>query len=154
MPPSNPNVEIFNRVCLYLFSELYESFPVPMAIDPNALGLSAVPDEEEYDACWSVMEIAVETVTFLQQEGFVTVRDRVSTGEFGDVRLTMKGLAVLGVPISLKANEPREPIITKIKKLAEKGAEKVATETVQAVVSEVFKFALGSTTAVAGAMVT
>lgn len=153
MQPSNPNVEIFNRVCLHLFSELYESFPVPMAIDPNGLGLSAVPDELEYDASWSVMEISVETVTFLHQEGFLTIRDRVSTGEFGDVRLTMKGLAVLGIPVSLKSNEPREPIIEKIKRLMGKGADKAATETVQAIVSEVFKFALSSTVVVGSAMV-
>ena len=142
MKPPNPNVQIFNLICLRLLSDLYESFPVPIAIAPNALGLSAVPDESDYDASWSVMEVAVETIGFLRQEGFLTAGAPVATGEIPDVRLTMKGLAVLGVPVSLKPNEAGEPIIEKIKKLMAKGAEKVAGETVQAIVSEVFKLAL------------
>jgi len=147
MESSNPNVDIFNRVCLHLFSELYESFPVPIAIDPHAMGLSVSPENsEEFDASWDVMEISIETVKFLQQEGFVTVRDQVNSGEFGDVRLTMKGLAILGIPVALKANEPQEPIIEKIKKLAGKGVETAAIERVQALVSTIFKFALSSAT--------
>lgn len=151
MQTSNPNIEIFNLICLQLFSELYESFPVPIAVDPNALALAAIPKDSSYDGTWSAMEISSEAVSFLQQEGFLTVGGRVLTGECHDVRLTMKGLAVLGsVPVSLRPNEPREPIIAKIGRLIGKGTEKVATEAVQAVVSEVFKLALSSGAVVAG----
>jgi glutaredoxin-related protein len=145
MQPSSPNVEAFNLICLHLFAELYEEFPVPTVIDPNSLGLSAIPDESEFEATWDVMKIAVETVKFLQEEGFLTFRDQVGTGEFDDVRLTMKGLAILGIPVILVAAESQEPIIRKIKRLAGKGAEKVSADAVQAVVSAVFKFALGAT---------
>lgn len=124
MQPSSSNVEIFNRISLELFAELYEAFPVPIAITPDALALSEVPDEATYGATWSVMEIAGETVTFLQEEGFLKYRDRVITREFGDVRLTLKGLAILGILVSLVATEPREPLIRKIKRMAAKGGEK------------------------------
>lgn len=149
MQPSNSNVQSFNLICLHLLSELYESFPVPIAIDPDSLGLSAIPKQLEYDASWDVTKITVETLTFLRQEGFLTAGDPVSSGEFPDVRLTMKGLAILGIPVSLKVNEPQETIINRIKRVMGKGGETIASETVQAVVSEVFKFALSS-----GAVVT
>ncbi len=103
-----------------------------------------MPDDADYDGTWSVMEIAGETVKFLQEEGFLTFRDQVITGEFGDVRLTMKGLAILGIPVSLVADEPREPLIQKIKKLAAKGGEKAATDAVAGVVSALFKFGLSA----------
>ena len=91
-----------------------------------------------------MIEVLGETVTFLREEGFLTYRDRVLSGEFGGVRLTMKGLAILGIPISLRPDEPREPMIRKIKRVAAKGGEKVASEVVQKLVSEVFKFSLGA----------
>jgi hypothetical protein len=151
MSKVNQNIEIFNLICLQLFSDLYETFPVPIAVDPDSLALSAIPKESSFDGTWSAREISSEAVNFLQQERFLTFGGRVPTGEYHDVRLTMKGLAVLGsVPVSLKQNEPREPIIAKIGKLMGKGAQNVATETVQAVVSEVFRFALSSSAVVAG----
>jgi hypothetical protein len=61
MEQSKSNVEIFNRICIYLLSELYDSFPVPIAIDPDRLGLKAIPEELDFDgAAWSVMDIATQ----------------------------------------------------------------------------------------------
>jgi hypothetical protein len=59
----------------------------------------------------------------------------------------MKGLAILGIPVSLKANEPREPMIQKMKRVAAKGGEKVAAEAIQKLVSEAFRFGLGAISA-------
>jgi hypothetical protein len=143
MKQSKSNVEIFNRICIYLLSELYDSFPVPIAIDPDRIGLKAIPEELDFDGAWSVMDIANETFIFLHQEGFVTEDTPVTTGEHSNVRLTMKGLAILGVPVSLGKKEEEKAIIDRIKKIIEKGAENSATQSVQAVVSAVFKMALG-----------
>ena len=132
---------------MQLFADLYEAFPVPIDIEPNALASSIRSPGQEFDEAWSMLEIAGETVTFLRDEGFLTYRDRVLSGEFGGVRLTMKGLAILGIPVSLKPGEPSEPMIRKIKRIAAKGGEKVAAEAVQTLISEVFKFGLGAMTA-------
>ena len=144
MEPPNPNIEAFNALCVQLFADLYDAFPVPIDIEPNALAMAVQPDQEDYGGTWSVMEIAGETVNFLRDEGFLRYRDRVLSGEFGGVRLTMKGLAVLGIPVSLKPNEPREPMIQKMKRVAAKGGEKIAADALQKLVSEAFRFGLSA----------
>jgi hypothetical protein len=150
MQPNLSNIEIFNRICLQLLSELYESFPVPIVVEPNALAISAIPKDSSFNGAWDAIEISTETIFFLQQEGFLSIGGTLNTGESHDVRLTMKGLAVLGsVPVSLKKNDPREPLITKIGKLLGVGVEKAATEAVQSAMSEVFKLALSSCAVVA-----
>ena len=141
MEQPNSNIETFNCICLHLFSKLYDSFPVPIAIDPNSMGLSAIPENLDYEGAWGVMTIAVETLDFLCQEGFLTTGDSVLPREISDVRLTMKGLAILGIPISLNPDEDKKPVIDRIKNVMGKGAEQFSSKTVKAVVSEIFKLA-------------
>ena len=142
MEQPNSNIQTFNCICLHLFSELYDAFPVPIAINPNSMGLSAIPENLDYEGAWGVMTIAVETIDFLNQEGFLTTGDSVSPGELSDVRLTMKGPAILGIPISLNPDEDKKPVIEKIKTVMGKGAEQFSTKTIQAVISEIFKLAI------------
>jgi len=143
MEASKSNVEIFNRICIHLLSVLYDSFPVPITVVPDKLGLEAIPEDLDFDGAWSVMDIANETLDFLHQEGFLTQSSPVSTDEHSQVRLTMKGLAILGVPVSLDKKEHEKAIIDRIKSLLEKGAENSAAKGIQAIVSEVFKIAIG-----------
>jgi len=88
------------------------------------------------------MTIAVETIDFLGQEGFLTKGESMTPEELSDVRLTMKGLAILGVPISLNPEEVEKPVIEKIKTIMGKGAEQFSNKTIQAVISEIFKLAI------------
>jgi len=142
MEQPNSNIETFNRICLHLFSELYDAFPVPVAVNPNSMGLSAIPENLDYEGAWGVMTIAVESINFLAQEGFLTKGESVSPGELSDVRLTMKGLAILGIPISLTPDEIQKPVIEKIKTVMGKGTEQFSNKTIQAVISEIFKLAI------------
>ncbi len=149
MPAVNPNIELFNLICLRLLADLYEEFPVPAVVEPHALAASAVPKDSGLDETFDAAEIADETVNFLVQEGFISAQGSTNVGFYG-VRLTMKGLAILGaIPVQLVPGEPREPLFAKISRVLGKGVETVTSETVQAVVSEVFKFALGSSAVVA-----
>ena len=138
MEQPTSNVEIFNRICLYLLSELYDSFPVPINIDADRQALYAIPESLDSEGALNVMDIANETLDFLCQEGFVSK----SGSEFKNVRLTMKGLAILGVPVSLESKEHEKPLIDNIKSILGKGVEKSATKVVQSVISEVFKLAI------------
>lgn len=150
LAPPNSNVDAFNLICIGLLTQLYESFPVPIAIDPNHVALTSIPNSSDYDSSWSAMQISVETIVFLRQEGFLTAGEPVATGEVPDVRLTMKGLAVLGsVPVSLVPLETPEPLIEKMRRVVGKGAEKLGAQAIQAIVSTVFKYALSSTPATA-----
>ena len=142
MEQPNSNIETFNRICLHLFSELYDAFPVPVAVNPSSMGLSATPENLDYEGAWGVMTIAVESIDFLAQEGFLTKRESMSPGELSDVRLTMKGLAILGIPISLNPDETQKPAIEKIKTVMGKGAEQFSNKAIQAVISEIFKLAI------------
>ena len=142
MEQPNSNIETFNRICLHLFSELYDAFPVPVAVNPSSMGLSAIPENLDYEGAWGVMTIAVESIDFLAQEGFLTKGESMSPGELSDVRLTMKGLAILGIPISLNPDETQKPAIEKIKTVMGKGAEQFSNKAIQAVISEIFKLAI------------
>ena len=142
MEEPNSNIDTFNCICLHLFSELYDAFPVPIAVYPNSMGLSAISENLDYEGAWGVMTIAVETIDFLGQEGFLTKGESMTPGELSDVRLTMKGLAILGIPISLNRDEVEKPVIEKIKTVMGKGAEQSSNKTIQAVISEIFKLAI------------
>ena len=142
MEEPNSNIDTFNCICLHLFSELYDAFPVPIAVDPNSMRLSAISENLDYEGAWGVMTIAVETIDFLGQEGFLTKGESMTPGELSDVRLTMKGLAILGIPISLNPDEVEKPVIEKIKTVMGKGAEQFSNKTIQAVISEIFKLAI------------
>ena len=143
MDQLSSNIDTFNCICLYLFLELYDAFPVPIAVNPRSMGLSAIPENLDYDGSWGVMEIAVEAINFLAQEGFLTKGESITAGDLSDVRLTMKGLAILGIPISLNLNdEAKKPVIDKIKKTIGKGAEHFSNKTIQAIISEIFKLAI------------
>ena len=59
------------------------------------------------------------------------------------VRLTMKGLSVLGqVPATVKPGEPSESIAAKLKKAVSKGAEAAASDSIKSLLGQVFELAL------------
>lgn len=137
------NIENFNCICVALFDKLYTAFPVPIEINVNAIAMSAVPQDATYENTWDVLSVGGEVINFLAEEGFLTHKGAMLNGtQYLQVRLTMKGLAVLGyVPSSL---EKQEPLISKIRSVVGGGLKEAGGETVRQIVSQAFSLALAA----------
>ena len=145
------NIEIFNRICVALFDKLYSAFPVPVEIDVNDIAMSAVPQDASYETAWDVLSVGGEVINFLAMEGFIKNKSAfLDRSQFIQVRLTMKGLAVLGyVPASI---EKQEPLISKIRGVVGGGLKEAGGETVRQLVSQAFILALAAAPAVGALM--
>lgn len=108
-----PNIDLFNRFCLAVFQKLYLSFPCPVELDVNIIMMSVIPNDAESDETFNTLISGGDAIQFLAAEGFLIHQGALLDGSnFLQVRLTMKGLAVLGsIPNSL---EKRESLISKI----------------------------------------
>jgi len=72
-------------------------------------------------------------------------------GYFWKVRLTLKGLTILGyIPAALQPTDPKEALIAKVKRVLTTGAATATSESIKLVVSEIFKLALAPGAAIAG----
>ena len=147
-----PNIDLFNRFALAVFKKLYLSFPVATELDVNDLIMSVTPTNASYDETFNALGIGGEALNFLASEGFLVHQGALLDGsQFLQVRLTMKGLAVLGsMPAAL---EHKESLITKILAISGKGLKDAASEQVQDLASQAFAFALASAPAVAAMFV-
>lgn len=136
------NIEIFNRICIVLFDRLYSAFPVPIEIAVNDISAEVAP-REDFDGSWDVSTIGREVIEFLNQEGFLTAEGSYDSGSvYLQVRLTMKGLAVLGyVPSTL---EKQEALISRISRVARGGLKEAGGEVVRQLVSQVFNLAIAA----------
>ena len=145
------NLDQFNRFCLAVFGKLYLSFPVPIELDVGQLMMSVVPGEAGREATWDALSSGGHAIEFLAAEGFLVHQGGLLDGsQFMQVRLTMKGLAVLGsVPGSL---EKRESLISKILSVTGKGLKEAASEQVSELSSQAFAFALASAPTLAAAI--
>lgn len=89
------NIDLFNKCCVAILGKLYSEFPVPTLLQTSkALELAGF---ENFDD--KLCEIYSETVSFLHDEGYVSIGSEAGRGTtnriFMDVRLTSKGLAAL-----------------------------------------------------------
>jgi len=135
------NFEAFSRISLYLLVKLFESFPGYLDIDSNSLGIEAKPknENETYDEVWENMELAQDTVTWLQKEGFIEVGHVCYGGQFLRVRLTLSGLTLLGyAPLNKETDTKYHNLAEKAKSVLIEGAR----DTVIEVVKELFISAL------------
>ena len=143
MSTTHTNIDRFNLAAIELFSVLYDHFPLPTDIETAEIGVEAAPKEATPVEMLRFTVYAEHALTWLVEEGFI----RYEPPHFGtcyrNVRLTLKGLTLLGyVPSALQPNEQSEPIITKIKRILSGGAEKAATEAVKSLLGELFKLAM------------
>lgn len=129
------NIEIFDRVCVAIFDKLYSAFPIPVEIDISGIAMSVIPEDASDKQAWDVLLVGGEVINFLAEEGFLTHKGVFpDEGQFIQVRLTMKGLAVLGyVPPSLE-----KPLILKIRGVVGAGLKEAGGETIRQLVSQVF----------------
>ena len=140
-PPEN--IHRFNVTALELFRRLYDAFPDPIELNSAHAGVAASPADSTDETYWAYRGNARNVVTWLAQEGFLRYESQDKTGKFYDVRLTLKGLTVLGhVPTAVKDGGRKSPVIDSIKRVLASGAEKAGTEAVKSIVGAVFKLSL------------
>jgi len=139
-------MEYFNLYCLKLLQHLYDRFPVPADISEDELLLDFVGDElTEAEELAQHQRMLCHIVDFLESEGFLTIQARLLEGGYVNVRLTMKGLAVLGaIPAAVTTVTQRTSLIKRIKGLFEKGLDAGATKLAEELVGSLFSFALRS----------
>lgn len=149
---TQPNIDLFNRFTLAVFKKLYLNFPVAIELDVDDLIISVTPTDTSYEETFNALSVGGEALNFLASEGFLVHQGALLDGsQFLQVRLTMKGLAVLGsMPAAL---EHKESLIAKILAISGKGLKEAASEQVQDLASQAFAFALASAPAVAGMLV-
>lgn len=141
--PSDNNIAFFNQFALSLFEKLYASFPMPVDIDADNLAMGDVDPDAASAQTWTALDVAYEAVEFLAQEGFLTHKGaRLTSGHFVQVRLTLKGLAILGyTPDSL---DQKATLISRIRSALSGGAKEAGAETMRQLVQQAFTAALAS----------
>ena len=140
------NIAFFNRVTLALFDELYSAFPTPLDLKTLSIAMSVISEAPECDEIRNCLQAADDAIDFLAQEGFLTHQGKyLEGGTFLQVRLTLKGLAILGtVPDVL---EEQQSLIDRIRKVLAGGAKEAASETVKSLTQYAFAAAVASNSA-------
>lgn len=133
------NIEFFNRFTLALLEKLYSHFPNPIDIETSKLGAGLIPENSDEKVFYDLLSSTDNAVTFLEQEGFITHKGTyLEGGQFNQVRLTAKGLAVLNsTPDAIE-----KPLIARIRSAFAGGAKEAATETVKLLTQQAFNFAI------------
>ena len=141
------SIDFFNLFTLALLERLYGEFPTPVEIETKVLGTGLLPEDIDQDAGFKLLGSTDDAMTFLAEEGFITHQGSyLEGGTFLQVRLTAKGLAVLGsTPGSL---ENREPLVARIRKALAGGAKEAGSETVKQLVQQAFAAAVAAAPAI------
>jgi hypothetical protein len=140
-PPEN--IHRFNVTALALLDRLYYSFPEPIKVDASHVAIDAAPSDSTDEGFWEYGAGADHVLTWLGEEGFLRYMKYAENGHFYGVRLTLKGLTVLGhVPVAVTEGGRRTPTIDRIRKALANGAEKAGTEAVQSIIGSLFRASL------------
>lgn len=142
MTDSSTNIDRFNALAAHLFSVLYDSFPNAVDVESVSVAREAVAKDVELYGLPDWERAAANTVSWLSEEGFLRYK-AATYGGFVGVRLSMKGLTVLGsIPVSIKSTETAEPLIVRLKRAVSKGVEGAATDTLKYVLAQIFDLGL------------
>ncbi len=96
---SSKNFENFNKVTLHILVNLFDEFPTPIKIDAPWVATDLFNAESEsQDTAFDKMEFVGYCISWLKEEGFISYLKR-EKDEFLGVRLTLKGLTLLGYSI-------------------------------------------------------
>ena len=156
---ASTGMDSFNVVTLQLFDRLYDSFPRPLNINhtlASDIGFSAVPVDATEEQAWEIGTMTNDVVEWLAEEGFLRYEKDPNQipGNYWCVRLSLKGLAILGsIPMGLTMKEEKVPLISNIKELLKEGSKKVASDAAKFVILEIFKYALAPTAIVAAQLI-
>lgn len=133
------NLKAFNYITLRLFEKLYEAFPEPIDIDGLRFVIECVIDEERDVGNTKNLHLLNHTVSWLEEEGFLTTKGKRKDTDVVKARLTLKGLTIIGyLPASIDGKEEKITIIDKAKEILGKGMKDASTEAVKNVVSSAF----------------
>ena len=121
------NILMFNRVVVLVLARLYEEFPVPVSLDAGQIGTAACEGftEDQEEIFLVLFSVAGETIRFLRDESLIQFEEQggLSGDLFGSVRLTMRGLALLGrVPEGVDAGAKGKTLGAQIRAAGNKGA--------------------------------
>ncbi len=122
------NIDLFNKFCGELLSNLYESFPVER--DISLTDFRYLDDEKNSDIFFSSLQ-------FLNKEGFIDYREAVY-GAFIGVSLTTKSLSLLNLVLS--SLQTNATFGKELKTVVREGK----SEVVKKLIGELFKLSLES----------
>ncbi len=146
MPSIINNIDRFNFSTLALLKLSYDAFPIPIKIDiaQVARSLSVVHSANYDDPVW--IQCCDEASKWLQYEGFLRFEQLIGhnspSGTIFNVQLTLKGLTLLGLPVSVSQNSKPLSLIDKCKSILLQGAEKAGTEEAKQLISEMLTMAI------------
>jgi hypothetical protein len=142
------NIDRFNRTALVVLEELYSHFPVPVELDvPELAGVSRPPDVDAR-RLFAEIEPTFHAIEFLAAEAFIThAGSSVDGAAFLHVRLTMKGLQVLGKPAALNS---QETLIEKVRSAIKGGVKQASGEAVKQVAELVFSAGVAAVQSLSG----
>jgi len=144
MISTHHHIDAFNRIVLKLFIRLYDAFPHPQNINIQTatdLGFDLFKRDIKEDENVNVGTVANDMMEWLREEGFIRYDPdpNYRPGTFWKVRLTLKGVTVLGYTrASLRKTDPMEPLIQKAKHVITSAETPSGTEAVRRVVEEIF----------------
>ena len=146
------NIDLFNAICISLFDELYSSFPKEKDINIKSITRSIYRDDIDisFNEAFEYSSYGEDVISFLKEEGFIKSAGTMqSTSDELQVRLTLKGLTILGAIPSSISGEKQESIINRIKNVVNNGIEEAGKDVTQSIVMDVFKASLGMFQAIA-----
>jgi hypothetical protein len=150
-----PNIQRFNLTALRLFTQLYDAFPTSIDIETSDLGAESAPAGIDPAAILDYAMRADEVIDWLEEEGFIRTSGKNLGTLVVGVRLTLKGLTLLGyIPTSITPTETSEPLINKMKKALSSGVEQAAAEGVKNLVGGIFRLAYSYAANSAGSSIT
>ena len=139
------NIARFNLTALVVLRNLYEEFPAPIEVDAMTIGVSALPGNADSHSNGDSETDATHVLTWLAEEGFLRFETQTYGGTFFGVRLTQKGIAVLGTPMEIESGSSvrtPETLIARMSRVLKSGAEGASAEAVKLLVMEIFKLSM------------
>jgi len=140
------NIDKFNYISLHILNKLYDSFPTKIELSDTDFIVDIYFENE--DEVQNAIPIFNDSITWLNEEGFLRMKD-YSDHEgynFYDVRLTMKGLTILGSIPSTLNKGASETLIDEIKSAIGKGIQDSAADGVKNIIKTLFTLSMISLT--------
>lgn len=129
------NLKTFNYIVLRVFDRLYESFPEPVDISGLRFVIDCVVDESGEAENTKKLHLLNDTVSWLEDEGFLKTKGQAINGDILQARLTLKGLTVLGyIPVSIDGKKSKTTIIESVKGVIRQGLIDSSTEAVKNII--------------------
>lgn len=140
MPRNEPrNTRVFNLVVSKLLSDLRESFPNPVDIDPATVGAAVTDSSAEYDEMFEDIHVtARNSIRYLLRQGIIRQEAHYPTwdGPIRELVLSDEGLRLLdSVPDSVDSEKDRRTFAQRMAESLAGGRAGVASQLAQECIS-------------------